>query len=68
MRPTNSRSGERNGRAKLTAEQVRDILRDPRGYRATARTYGVHRSHIARIRKGLYWVHVLRQLKRCNEK
>lgn len=51
----NSRSGERNGRSKLTAEQVREILRDPRGYRATARTYGVHRATIARIRKGKQW-------------
>lgn len=62
MKKTDSRSGERNGRAKLTAEQVREILRDPRGYRATARTYGVHRSHIARIRKGLYWVHLTRNM------
>lgn len=60
MRSTNSRSGERNGRAKLTAEQVQAILRDPRGYRATARTYGVHRSHIARIRKGRSWASVAR--------
>lgn len=60
MRSTNSRSGERNGRAKLTADQVREILRDPRGYRATARTYGVHRSHIARIRKGRSWASVAR--------
>lgn len=55
-----SRPGEQNGRAKLTAEQVREILRDPRGYRSTARTYGVHRSHIARIRKGRSWASVAR--------
>ena len=53
-----SRPGEQNGRAKLTAEQVREILRDPRGYRATARAYGVDRRTIARIRLGLRWASV----------
>ncbi len=55
---SNSRSGERNGMAKLTETQVREILRDARGQRATARAYGVHRRTIARIRKGLRWAHV----------
>ena len=58
MKKADPRSGERNGRAKLTERQVREILRDQRGQRATARAYGVHRRTIARIRKGLRWAHV----------
>lgn len=55
---SNSRPGERNGRAKLTRQQVDEIRRGPLGYRATARAYGVDRRTIARIRLGLRWASV----------
>jgi hypothetical protein len=59
--PESRMPGERNGRAKLTAEQVRDIRRlyvkgsEIYGARALAHKYGVYHSQILAIIKGTKW-------------
>lgn len=52
-RPT----GERHYRSKLTQEQVDTIRRMPngKGTNDLARAFGVHRTHIRRVRVGEYW-------------
>ncbi len=47
--------GERNGRAKLTAEQVRSIRKDARGAAAVAAEHGVSRWTINEIRARRRW-------------
>lgn len=47
--------GERNGRSKLTAEQVREIKRTPGTNVALAARYGVSDQVISGIRRGIYW-------------
>lgn len=51
--------GERNGRAKLTVEQVREIRRlrnvEKKKIKELARLYRMHPQSIARIAKGRYW-------------
>ncbi len=47
-----------NPQIKLTDEQVRAIHSDPRGRRATAKTYGVAKSTVARIRAGIVRKHL----------
>jgi hypothetical protein len=48
-------SGERNSAAKLTAAQVLAIYRDTRPNNAIAGEYGVHESHVSRIKLGHKW-------------
>lgn len=48
-------SGARNGRAKLTPEQVAAIREDKRGKRTIAPEYGVSPAQVQRIRKGQQW-------------
>ena len=50
-------SGERNGRAKLTAEQVREIRGRPDSQRKLAVEFGVDRTTIRDIRQGKIWQH-----------
>lgn len=50
--------GTRNGRAKLTDAQIRDIRRDSRSRVAIAREYGVTPSLISQICRGIRWPHV----------
>lgn len=47
-----SATGERNGRAKLSDEQVKAIRADRRRLSEIAQTYGVHHNTIYRVRKG----------------
>jgi hypothetical protein len=63
-------SGEKNGRARLTPEQVVEIRREyipiktgrrGRGARTIAREYGVSRNTIMKILKGENWAHLLRK-------
>ena len=62
-----SRAGEMNGRARLTAEDIRQIRHDyreikmPGSGRSVAeldRKYGLCRAHILRIAKGKAWKHI----------
>lgn len=46
---------DRNGRAKITAEQAAAIRGDRRGQRAIANDYGVSPAQVRRIRRGLQW-------------
>jgi len=51
-----SASGEHNGRAKLTASQVRAIYRDKKTSKTTlAKKYGVDRQVIRKIHRGEIW-------------
>lgn len=50
--------GERNGRAKLTAEQAIEIRRAPKGGRHLAELYGVSYALVKMIRRGEVWSHV----------
>ena len=50
--------GESNHKAKLTAEQVVAIRRDPRIQIEIARDYGMSQPQIGKIRQGLQWRHV----------
>ena len=46
---------ERNPAAKLTTDDVSRIREDNRVHRLIARDYGVSRSQISRIKKGVAW-------------
>lgn len=48
-------AGERNGRAKLTEEEVAEIRRRPGSIRSLAREFGVSDAQISRIRTGKAW-------------
>lgn len=50
--------GERHGLAKLTAEQVRAIRADTRSASMVAAEFGLHWSHVYKIRKGSSWGHI----------
>ena len=50
--------GERNGPAKLTAEQVLSIRADARGCRKLAKAYGMSIGAIVSIRSGKSWKHL----------
>ena len=47
--------GERNGMAKLTAEDALAIARDPRSNAAIGRSYGVDRTTVRNIKRGENW-------------
>ena len=47
-----SASGKRNGKAKLSADQVADIRRDTRTSRIIAAAYGVSKTHVKAIKRG----------------
>lgn len=47
--------GERNPKAKLNQAQVAEILASAKGSRELGRLYGVDRTTIQRIRKGVLW-------------
>lgn len=51
-------TGERNGRAKLTAEIVRRIRQDDRPQKEWAKELGVHHTTIGSIRNGKKWQHL----------
>jgi len=53
--PERRARGERHGSAKLTAQQVEWIRKDPRPTRYVAAEYRVHRTTIQRIRSGARW-------------
>lgn len=50
--------GTRNGRSKLTEEEVLAILADPRPAHVVATEYGVKKDSILRIRNGETWTHI----------
>lgn len=54
-----SATGERNGRSKLTVEQVRKIRRSTQPMWALGQTYGVSPRTIEKILNGETWRHVL---------
>ena len=49
---------DRNGRAKITAEQAAAIRGDRRGQRAIAKDYGISPAQVQRIRRGLQWISI----------
>lgn len=51
-------TGQANGRAKLTVEQVRAIRTDLRGKRAIALEYGISPAQAQRIRNRQQWIDV----------
>jgi hypothetical protein len=51
----NRRDGEHNGRAKLTVEDVKAILVDPRRHRVIAADYGVTRPMVSYIKRREFW-------------
>jgi HNH endonuclease len=50
--------GEKQGRSKLTKDQVVEIRKSSESPTKIARRYGVHPTHIGAIRRGLFWKHV----------
>ena len=50
--------GEKHPNAKLTAQQVRDIRKDRRPYRAIAAQYKISCSQVSDIKNGRAWVSV----------
>ena len=48
-------NGEANGRAKLTEAQVQSIVRSHESGRTLGRIYGIHYTHINRIKRGINW-------------
>jgi hypothetical protein len=50
--------GERNGRARLTVDQVRAILEDTRSGRKIAPDYGISYQQVSRIKRKEKWNHV----------
>ena len=48
-------AGSKNGRAKLTPEQVQAIRADKRGKRAIAPEYGISPAQVQRVRLGQHW-------------
>lgn len=47
--------GERNGRARLTAAQVREIIGDHRRQIDIAAEYGIKQAQVSRIKRGQTW-------------
>ena len=50
--------GEQNGQAKLTVEDVREILKDNRRHVEVAKDYPVSANHICTIRNRKSWKHI----------
>lgn len=50
--------GEKHGSAKLTAEQVLEIVKDTRPGPAVAADYGISHGQVWHIRTGISWSHV----------
>ena len=50
--------GEQNGKSKLTAEDVKEILKDNRRHVEVAKDYPVLANHIRAIRKRKTWKHI----------
>lgn len=48
-------SGERHGRAKLTAQQVAEIRETKPGHRVASERYGIGKTHYHRILRGQAW-------------
>ena len=59
--------GSSNGRAKLTEDQVLDIVKDDRPYTAIAKEYGVDHTSVRNIKLGKSWAH-LTGVKRAQKK
>jgi hypothetical protein len=53
-----SKKGEHNNNAKLTDEQVRAIIEDPRPRKVIAEEYRVTHSLICYIKRGKIWTHI----------
>ena len=60
MSAARNRPGSKDHHAKLTEEDVKRILLDPRRAPQVAEQYGVSESAIRRIRTGKSWKHVPR--------
>ena len=58
LKPEKRARGSRNGRARLTFEQVREILQSPKLGSTLAVEFGVSRSTIYDIRQGRNWKHL----------
>ena len=50
--------GERNGKAKLTAELAKKIFHDERPYPVICAEYGLNKSTVSQIKVGKTWSHV----------
>ncbi len=59
LHPESVPRGERNGCAKLTADQVLEIRRMPGPPSRIARIFGISRRHAANLRAGRFWRHIL---------
>lgn len=55
--------GQRHYRAKLTPEQVREILADGRMHKVIAGDYGISRSVVSAIKTGLHWKWIYNEVK-----
>lgn len=49
-------TGERNGCAKLTADQIEAIRLDPRPQHVIAKDYGISQSNVSLIKQGKTWI------------
>ena len=51
--------GEKNGRAKLTENEIRAIRQDPRSHREIAKSYAVSYRTISDIKRHVIWKHIV---------
>jgi hypothetical protein len=58
-----SAKGQRNGRAKLTEQQAKEIIASPHTHAYLAMVYNVSRDTVKKIRAGKLWKHLERQPK-----
>lgn len=59
------KSGENNGRAKLTEKQIKKIRDSDELHKALAQRYGVTRSHITNLKNNRMWLKVQRGRLEC---
>lgn len=58
LRKQRQARGERSGVARLTEEQVRQIILDGRSHRDIARSHGIGKSTVGAIKTGKAWSHI----------
>lgn len=57
-KPWTRARGSCNGSAVLSEDDVRMIVRDTRSTRVIGREFGISSTHVSRIKRGQYWVHL----------
>lgn len=50
--------GEKHGKAKLTSPEVMAIRADRRAHSTIARIYGITRSYVSNLKRGVNWTHL----------